>query len=73
MKNNKFSYLLIAAIFFYLTGCEGSGPVPESTEKKDARNQSAITQKKEAWKGGSPETGKKPSEKSITKKRPMSG
>ncbi|GIT70607.1 MAG: hypothetical protein Ct9H300mP28_04210 [Pseudomonadota bacterium] len=34
MKNNKFSYLLFAAIFFYLTGCEGSDPVPKSTKKK---------------------------------------
>ena len=69
MKNNKFSYLLIAAIFFYLTGCEGSDPVPESTEKKDARNQAAITQKKEAWKGGSPETGKKTFRKSNNKNK----
>ena len=67
MKNTKFSYLLFAAIFFYLTGCEGSDPVPESTKKKDARNQAAITQKKEAWKGGSPETGEKTFRKSNNK------
>ena len=51
MKKNKFSYLLIATVFFYLTGCEGSDSSRESTEKKDARNQAAITQKKDAWKG----------------------
>ena len=69
MKINKFSHLLIATVFFYLTGCEGSDSSRESTEKKDARNQAAITQKKDAWKGGSSETGKKPSRKSNNKKK----
>ena len=57
MKKNKFSYFLFVAIFFYLTGCEGSDSSRKSTEKKDARNQAAIAQKKAAWKGGSPEKG----------------
>ena len=57
MKKNKFSYLLIATVFFYLTGCEGSDSSRESTEKKDA------------WKGGSSETGKKSFRKSNNKKK----
>ena len=73
MKKNKFSYFLIAAIFFYLTGCEGSDSSRKSTKKKDVSNQAAIAQKKDGWKGGSSEKGKKPSEKAITKKRPMLG
>ena len=50
MKKNKFSYFLIATIFFYLTGCEGSDSSRKSTEKKDADNQAAIAQKKDSWK-----------------------
>ena len=73
MKKNIFSYFLIATIFFYLAGCEGPDSSRKSTEKKDARNQAAIAQKKAAWKGGSPEKGKNLSGKAITKKRPMLG
>ena len=69
MKKNKLSYFLIATIFFYLTGCEGADSSRKSTEKKDARNQAAITQKKDAWKGGSPEKGKKAFRKANNKKK----
>ena len=69
MKKNKFSYFLIVAIFFYLTGCEGSDSSRKSTEKKDARNQAAIAQKKDGWKGGSPEKGKKAFRKGNNKKK----
>ena len=73
MKKNIFSYFLIATIFFYLTGCEGSDSSRKSTEKKDALNQAAIAQKKDSWKGGSPEKGKKAFRKGNNKKRPMLG
>ena len=69
MKKNKFSYFLIAAIFFYLTGCEGSDSSRKSTEKKDASNQAAIAQKKDGWKGGSSEKGKKSFRKGNNKKK----
>ena len=64
MKNNKFLYLLITVIFIYFTGCEGSDPARNPTEKKDAPNQAAVPKKKESWKGGSSEAGKKPLRKS---------
>ena len=73
MKNNKFLYLLITVIFIYFAGCEGSDSSRNPTEKKDVPNQAAVPKKKESWKGGSPETGKNPLKKAITKKRPMSG
>ena len=69
MKKNKFSYFLFAAIFFYLTGCEGSDSSRKSTEKKDARNQAATTQKKDGWKAGSPAKGKKGFRKGNNKKK----
>ena len=69
MKKNIFSYFLFATIFFYLAGCEGTDSSRKSTEKKDARNQAAIAQKKDAWKGGSPEKGKKPFRKGNNKKK----
>ena len=69
MKKNKFSYFLIAAIFFYLTGCEGSDSSRKSTEKKDALNQAAIAQKKDGWKGGSSEKGNKSFRKGNNKKK----
>ena len=69
MKNNKFLYLLISVIFFYFTGCEGSDSSRNPTEKKEAPNQAEVPKKKESWKGGSPETGKKPFKKSNNKKK----
>ena len=69
MKKIKFSYLLIFSILFYLTGCEESGPARNPTEKKDAPNQAAVPKKKESWKGGSSEAGKKPLRKSNNKKK----
>ena len=69
MKNNKFLYLLITVIFIYFAGCEGSDSSRNPTEKKDAPNQAAVPKKKESWKGGSPETGKKPFKKSNNKKK----
>ena len=69
MKNNKFLYLLITVIFIYFTGCEGSDPARSPNEKKDAPNQAEVPKKKESWKGGSPETGKKPFRKSNNKKK----
>ena len=60
MKNKKFLYLLITVIFFYFTGCEGSDSARNPTEKKDAPNQAVVSKKKESWKGGSLEKGKKP-------------
>ena len=69
MKKNKFSYFLIATIFFYLTGCEGSDSSRKSTEKKDARNQAATAQKKDGWKAGSPAKGKKGFRKGNNKKK----
>ena len=69
MKNNKFLYLLITVIFIYFTGCEGSDPARNPNEKKDAPNQAEVPKKKESWKGGSPETGKKPFRKSNNKKK----
>ena len=69
MKNNKFLYLLITVIFIYFTGCEGSDPARNPTEKKDAPNQAAVPKKKESWKGGSSEAGKKPLRKSNNKKK----
>ena len=69
MKKNKFSYFLIAAIFFYLTGCEGSDSSRKSTEKMNARNQAATAQKKDGWKAGSPAKGKKGFRKGNNKKK----
>ena len=69
MKKNKFSYFLIAAIFFYLTGCEGSDSSRKSTEKKDARNQVATAQKKDGLKARSPAKGKKGFRKGNNKKK----
>ena len=69
MKNNTFSYLLIFTIIFYLTGCKGSDPSSESTEKKDGRNQASVPQKKESWKGESPKTGGKTFRKSKNNKK----
>ena len=69
MKNNKFLYLLITVIFIYFIGCEGSDPARNPTEKKDAPNQAVVSKKKESWKGGSSEAGKKPLRKSNNKKK----
>ncbi len=69
MKKNKFSYFLIVAIFFYLTGCEGSDSSRKSTEKKDARNQVATAQKKDGLKARSPAKGKKGFRKGNNKKK----
>ena len=69
MKNNKFLYLLITVIFIYFTGCEGSDQARSPNEKIDAPNQAEVPKKKESWKGGSPETGKKPFRKSNNKKK----
>ena len=69
MKKNKFSYFLIATIFFYLTGCEGSDSSRKSTEKKDARNQVATAQKKDGLKARSPAKGKKGFRKGNNKKK----
>ena len=69
MKKNIFSYFLIATIFIYLTGCEGADSSRKSNEKKDARNQAAIAQKKDGWKGGSPEKKKKAFRKGNNKKK----
>ncbi len=69
MKKNKFLYFLIVAIFFYLTGCEGSDSSRKSTEKKDARNQVATAQKKDGLKARSPAKGKKGFRKGNNKKK----
>ena len=69
MKKNKFSYFLIVAIFFYLTGCEGSDSSRKSTEKKDARNQVATAQKKDGLKARSPAKVKKGFRKGNNKKK----
>ena len=69
MKNKKILYLLITLIFIYFTGCEGSDPARNPTEKKDAPNQAVVSKKKESWKGGSPEKGKKPFRTSNNKKK----
>ena len=69
MKKNKFSYFLIVAIFFYLTGCEGSDSSRKSTEKKDARNQVATAQKKDGLKARSPAKGQKGFRKGNNKKK----
>ena len=69
MKKNKFSYFLFVAIFFYLTGCEGSDSSRKSTEKKDARNQVATAQKKDGLKARSPAKGKKGFRKGNNKKK----
>ena len=69
MEKNKFSYFLIATIFFYLTGCEGSDSSRKSTEKKDARNQVATAQKKDGLKARSPAKGKKGFRKGNNKKK----
>ena len=69
MKKNKFLYFLIFAIFFYLTGCEGSDSSRKSTEKKDARNQVATAQKKDGLKARSPAKGKKGFRKGNNKKK----
>ena len=69
MKNKKILYLLITLIFIYFTGCEGSDPARNPTEKKDGPNQAVVTKKKESWKGGSPEKGKKPFRTSNNKKK----
>ena len=69
MKKNKFLYFLIFAIFFCLTGCEGSDSSRESTEKKDARNQVATAQKKDGLKARSPAKGKKGIRKGNNKKK----
>ena len=73
MKNNKFSYLLIAATLFYLTGCEGSDPVPESTEKMMPVIRLQSLKKRKPGKEDHLRQEKKPLEKAITKTRPMSG
>jgi len=69
MKKNIFSYFLIATIFFYLAGCEGSDSSRKSTEKKDARNQAATAQKKDGLKARSPAKGKKGFRKGNNKKK----
>ena len=69
MKNKKILYLLIALILIYFTGCEGSDPARNPTEKKDGPNQAVVTKKKESWKGGSPEKGKKQFRTSNNKKK----
>ena len=69
MKNNRFLYLLITVIFIYFTGCEGSDPARNPTEKKDAPYQDAVPKKKGSWNGGSSETGKKPFRKSNNKNK----
>ena len=69
MKNKKILYLLITLIFIYFTGCEGSDPARNPTEKKDAPNQTVVTKKKESWKWGSPEKGKKQFRTSNNKKK----
>jgi len=48
MKNNKLLHLLITVIFIYFTGCEGSDPARNPSEKKDAPNQAVVTKKKES-------------------------
>ena len=69
MKNKKFLYLLITVILIYFTGCEGSDPARNSNGKKDAPNQAAVSKKKESWKEGSAEKGKKQFATSSNKKK----
>ncbi len=59
MKNNKYIYLLINLIIVLFMGCNESDSSRNPNTINETPNQAAAPQKKESWKGGSPEKGKK--------------
>ncbi len=69
MKNNKYLYLLISLIIILFTGCDGSDSALKPSEKNETPNPTEVPQKKESWKGGSSEKGKKALSKGKNKKK----
>ena len=69
MKNNKYLYLLISLIIILFMGCDGSDSALKPSEKNETPNPTEVPQKKESWKGGSSEKGKKALSKGKNKKK----
>ena len=69
MKNNKYLYLLISLIIILFMGCDGSDSALKPSEKNETPNPTMVPQKKESWKGGLSEKGKKAFSKGKNKKK----